>query len=1299
MGYWLRRRSVGLPGLLVVLSALAGWSVASPALAQSRPSQATADALDQKLLAAAKDNSQIMTNLRYLSDVIGARLTGSAALKRANEWTADRMRDYGLVNVHLEPWSIPVGWERGTAYARLLEPDNGLVLSVAALGWSPGTNGRIEGDVVALSARNTAELKAYKGKLKNAIVLGTAPANVPPINDRGDQRRPGTPGDNRGLMNRDMNQFRQMMEFRREMTEFLRAEGVAAVFMDSAKPQGLLNMTGSWRGGDRASAGDPVPTLFVAHEHYALLHRLASRSAPARTRLALEVHNRFIPGPIVVYNTVGEVRGSEKPDEVVVIGGHLDSWDLGQGTTDNGTGTCVALEAARILAHCGVAPKRTIRCILFTGEEQGMRGSHAYVEQHKSELPRISMCVVHDLGTGKVTGLGLMGRQSLQPILEKELASLKPLGVTQMSLARMGGSDHASFDQAGVPGFYFLQDPAEYRLTHHSQSDTLDKAHEADLIQGAQTMAVLAMRIANRPGLLPRETVPSDQAGRRVATGYQRPPRAVTDILDVLPPPILSVSPTHAHLALLQPSAYPTIAELAEPMLRLAGHRINPNTNGPSRPPRFIGISLRTLTGEAKPLALPANAHLGMGSWSPDGKQLAFTNTTADAVELWIADVETAQARRIPNVRLNACSGQPIHWLPDSNTLLCQTVVANRGQAPAASKVPAGPTIQESDGKKSPVWTFQDLLKNRHDEDLFDYYFTARLALIDSQSGNARAVGDPAVFGTVQVSPDGNHVLVAREHRPYSYQLPSFAFPKEVEIWDRQGKVEFKVASLPLADQVPIDGVPTGPRAYEWRPTEPATLLWVEALDGGDPKKKVAHRDKVLMLASPFQGQPSEVAQTEHRFAGIQWGENRDTALLRDYDRDHRRGRTFILDVDHPKSAPRVLWDRSVLDRYGDPGNPVLKTLPSGQQVIWQDGRDIFLNGRGASPSGEHPFLYRFNLDSRNADRLFKSDPDVYESVAALISDDPPRFITRRESPHETPNYWLRSVADTSRQALTHFTDPTPQLRSITKQLVTYNRPDGVKLSFTLYLPPGYKPGERLPTIVWAYPLEFTDAGTASQVTGSANHFTALGGISHLFLLTQGYAILDGATMPVVGDPETVNNTYLEQIVASAKAAIDEAVDMGVTDRNRVGVGGHSYGAFMTANLLAHSDLFRAGVARSGAYNRTLTPFGFQSERRTMWEAPDMYLRVSPFMYAHKIKTPLLLIHGEADNNSGTFPIQSERMYQAIKGNGGTVRFVSLPLESHGYQARESVEHTLYEMITWFDKYVKNADSRATATR
>jgi hypothetical protein len=463
--------------------------------------------LDRKLIAEAKEGSEIITNLAYLSDVIGPRLTGSAALKRANEWTAERMRNYGLTNVHLEAYTIPMGWERGSATGRIIEPDNGCRLSLAAQGWSPGTKGKIEGDVVILSARTSADLATLKGKLKNAIILRGPPANIRPITDMGfafgRDRSPSGPGAVPGQ--RRQRGFGQTMGFRRELMEFLRTEGAAAILQDAGKPHGLLTAGGGWQGLDRPSAADPMPALFVAHEHYELLSRLASRPAPARTRVELEVNNRIIPGPIAVYNTVGEIQGSEKPDEYVILGAHLDSWDLAQGTTDNGTGSMVVLEAARILARCGARPKRTIRFVLFSGEEQGLHGSKAYVKEHKRELPRISMCLAHDTGTGRVVGIGLQGRAVLKPLLEAELVSLKELGVTEINLRSMGGTDHVSFEQAGVPGFAVRQDMAEYRLTHHSQSDTLDKAREADLVQGAQVMAVAAMRVADLTALLPRE--------------------------------------------------------------------------------------------------------------------------------------------------------------------------------------------------------------------------------------------------------------------------------------------------------------------------------------------------------------------------------------------------------------------------------------------------------------------------------------------------------------------------------------------------------------------------------------------------------------------------------------------------------------------------------------------------------------------------------------------------------------------------------------------------------------------------
>ncbi len=788
--------------------------------------------------------------------------------------------------------------------------------------------------------------------------------------------------------------------------------------------------------------------------------------------------------------------------------------------------------------------------------------------------------------------------------------------------------------------------------------------------------------------------------------GYKKPPQDVLDILTAAVTPSASVSPARDSILLSTGLRYPPIADLAQPMLRLAGLRINPNTNGPHRYQYAVALTLKRISdGSEVKIALPPGAKIGSPQWSANGKHFAFTNTTATGIELWVGDSANGNVRKLKAITLNDTEGEPFQWMPDNKTLLVQLVPSKRGPAPAASNVPREPNSQESTGRVGPIRTFQDLLKTPHDEDLFDYYATSQLALVDSSNGKLTEVGQPAIFQSEDVAPDGQHILVARIRRPFSYLHPAFAFPREVEVWDLKGKVAHKLASLPLADQVPIDGVITGPRSYRWRPTEPATLVWIEALDDGDPKKKVAHRDRVLMLKAPFSTAPLELTRTEHRFSGGAFGEKDGLLLLSDLDRNRRWVRTFMMNADKPGEAPKLVWSRSAQDRYGDPGTPVTRVLPNGKRAILQNGDSIYLTSTGATPEGDRPFLDRFNLQTQKSERLFRSDAVHYETVVALLDDNAGKFITRHESTTAAPNYYLRTSGTASGNpivSLTKFPDATPQLRGIKKQLVTYKRADGVQCSFTLYLPPGYKEGTRLPTVVWAYPLEFTDPGTAGQVTGSTQRSTQIVGSSHLFFLLQGYAVLDNATMPVVGDPETVNNTYVEQIVMSAKAAIDKAAEMGVTDPERVGVGGHSYGAFMTANLLAHSDLFRAGIARSGAYNRTLTPFGFQSERRTLWEAPEMYIKVSPFMVAHKINEPILFIHGEADDNTGTFPIQSDRMYQAVRGHGGTVRLVTLPLEAHGYAGRETIEHVLYEMINWFDKYVKNAPTRAkqqTATK
>ncbi|CAN5240119.1 S9 family peptidase [soil metagenome] len=780
---------------------------------------------------------------------------------------------------------------------------------------------------------------------------------------------------------------------------------------------------------------------------------------------------------------------------------------------------------------------------------------------------------------------------------------------------------------------------------------------------------------------------------------YKQPPKEIMDVLNAAPAPGTSVSPARDRIALLEPLRYPSISELAQPMLRIAGSRINPIINGQHRQPYSVGLKLKNISdGKETTVNLPSGAKLISPQWSPDGKFLAVGNIVANGIELWIVDTASAKAEKVKGVLINTAFGG-YSW-ENAHTLSATLVLAKRRPAPEYQNItPSEPAIQETAGRTGAVQTFQDLLKNPNDERLYEYYATSQLALIEA-NGKVREIGTPAIFNNANFSPDGKYILVERVERPFSYQFPASRFPRRVEVWDLNARPVASIVNTPLQNNLPVQGVPTGPRGYSWVPTEPAMLMWVEALDGGDPRTKASHRDKLMKLNAPFNTSPAEVLKIENRFQGRSFGEKNGLMWFNDFNRDTQQRRSFITDYRNPAEV-KMIADVNVRDRYNDIGSPVTKVLPNGGNVMMQKGDEIYLTGTGASPDGDRPFLRRMNLKTLKTEQIFRSSVEDFESFVAMVDDESGLFITRKESVSEPANLYLRQVcpagkictAMASRQ-LTDFKDTAPQLRDITKRLVTYKRADGVDLSFTLYLPPGYKEGTRLPTVVWAYPLEFTDPSTAGQVSGSTNRFTQIGGTSHLFFLLRGYAVLDNTTMPIVGNPETVNDTFVKQITDSAKAAIDKGVELGVVDPDRVGVGGHSYGAFMTANLLAHSDLFRAGIARSGAYNRTLTPFGFQSERRTFWEAPELYGKVSPFFYANKINEPVLLIHGEADNNQGTFPIQSERLFAAISGTGGTARLVMLPLESHGYAAKESVEHTLYEMLSWFDKYVKNAKPR-----
>ncbi len=782
---------------------------------------------------------------------------------------------------------------------------------------------------------------------------------------------------------------------------------------------------------------------------------------------------------------------------------------------------------------------------------------------------------------------------------------------------------------------------------------------------------------------------------------YRMPPKAIADIADAAPTPQVVLDPTGTWLLVLEHAPLASMAELSKEELRLAGIRLNPSTNARSRRDVALRAQLvRVSDGSARTIGgLPEAPRLDDVSFSPDGAYFAFTHTTEDGMELWVGEVAAASAKRIAS-GLNGVFDDIYHWRSDGKSLVTRTLPRDRGAAPAAPRVPEGPVVQETSGETAAAWTYQDLLASPHDEALFEHYGMAQIVEVDLD-GKMALLSGPALASRAEPSPDGRLLLVERLERPFSYLVPHSRFGKRVEVWERSGKLLREVARTALSENVPLgrNAVPLGPREIQWRPDEDATLFWVEAQDGGDPKADASVRDKVFSFGAPFDSEPREIAALGLRFAEAYWGDGR-LALLREWWWADRHERIWKLDPSPDAPGPKPLFDYSYEDRYNVPGRPLLERNSRGLEVLLtaDSGRTIFLAAEGASPEGNRPFVDALDLESGEKRRLFHSEAPYYEFPVAFVDVDSRKVLTRRESADEPPNYYLRDLSKQGNgvKSVTRFPHPYPGLVGATRELVRYAREDGVQLTATLHLPPGYSQSQgRLPVFVWAYPIEFKSADAAGQVTESPYRFPRISWGSPLYWLTQGWAILENATMPIVGEgDEEPNDTYVEQLVASAQAAVDEAVRRGVADPERAAIGGHSYGAFMTANLLAHSDIFRAGVARSGAYNRTLTPFGFQSEQRTYWEAPEVYFKMSPFMHADRIEEPILLIHGEADNNSGTFPVQSERLFHALKGHGAKARLVLLPHESHGYRGRESVMHTLWEMNTWLEKYVKNAPPR-----
>jgi dipeptidyl aminopeptidase/acylaminoacyl peptidase len=784
--------------------------------------------------------------------------------------------------------------------------------------------------------------------------------------------------------------------------------------------------------------------------------------------------------------------------------------------------------------------------------------------------------------------------------------------------------------------------------------------------------------------------------------GYQKPPQPILSLFEARSIPTVKISSNGEIMLLLEMEDLPSISKLSQPELRLAGQRINPVNNGQSRTAAYISIKIKAVnTGiEYNLKGLPNDPRLSEITWSPDESKIAFIQTTENSVELWVADLESLQANRLSIFNVNNTYGNSFIWNPDGKSILGKFIPDGRSELVLQNKSPQEPLIQENTGKSAPVPTYQDLLKNPDDEKLFDHYFTSQLKQVNLQGQSANLL-KPLIIRSMDYSPDGKFLLLANITRPYSYQVPINAFPFTSSIFDEEGKLIKKLYDAPLAENIPagFDGVPKGPRAFGWRTDKGAVLYWVEALDNGNPAQQATVRDVIYTQEAPFNQYPLKLADCYFRFNSIVWGDDKVAILTERWWKTRFERRSFI----KPSNVNfRVnLYDRYFEDGYGDPGviltrknefnrNVLLTEFNAVKRISDPDNVHIFTLSDGASPEGDRPFIKKFNIKTKLMDTLFRSKAPYYERP--VFFNNGKFIINSRESSDSVKNYFKVNLEDNSYIRLTDFSDPYPELKGVKKQQISYKRLDGITLGGTLYLPATFKTGDPpLPVLIWAYPREFKTAAAAGQIKGSPHKFSILGKSSPVYWVTRGYAVLDNADMPVIGESNTEpNDTFVEQIRYNAEAAINHLVDMGIADRKRIAIGGHSYGAFMTANLLAHTDLFAAGIARSGAYNRSLTPFGFQAEERTFWQAPAVYNRMSPFAYADKIKTPILLIHGQADNNTGTFPMQSERFYTALKGHGATARLVLLPSESHAYQAKESLMHMLWEMDRWLEKYVKN---------
>jgi dipeptidyl aminopeptidase/acylaminoacyl peptidase len=699
---------------------------------------------------------------------------------------------------------------------------------------------------------------------------------------------------------------------------------------------------------------------------------------------------------------------------------------------------------------------------------------------------------------------------------------------------------------------------------------------------------------------------------------------------------------------------------------------------------------------------LPADVQLGTVRWSNKGDRVACVVFAKGGADLWIVEAATGNARRLEGVKMYPIANV-LDWSNDDASLFTALVVNDAGKLPEVSEVPDGPAVRKSAGRATPQRTSRDVLRTTDDQARFQFIVTCQLAWVPVDGSAVKKLGEPVALDRCEMSPDERYVRVNRFVLPAPLGFPSYLFPYKVELWPTAGGAPIAIGDVPLNDRSAVASVsPLGPHDYTFAPD--GQSLWFASWEdkpGANAQAAVRDTslpppgvDKIFKLSAPFTGTAMEVARSEFPIQGTVFTADGAKLLVAEAYEPRRVERESWLDAKQPSKLNALVY-RSTEGVYDDPGRLAMKS-DRHADVAWvtADGKSFYRMGDGFEADGQRPFLDRCAFAGGKSTRLFQSDLKRLEAPVTVLTPDAKRFITLAQTATEPPNWFARKAGDKKATQVSAFKNPLEALSRATRQQFTFKRDDGVVLNAEVVLPADWKPGSPpLPTLFWIYPNDYRSAAAASQNRTSPNRFPSQSPLNPEVLVTQGYAVVK-PDLAIVG----TNDQYVAELQRSAKAAVDECVKRGFTDRDRIAVAGHSYGAFSTVNCLAHTKLFRAGWASDGAYNRTLTPFTFQAETRNLWEAKDTYLGMSPFLYANQIDAPLLLMHNQDDTNVGTNPIQSQRLFEALNGLGKTAQLVEYPYEDHGPAAKETVLDYWARALDWIDRYVKNAPAAAAAS-